>query len=82
MSIHSDRISPGGLPLGRKVPEYEKFLREKGFEKGTQIGIWIRDSEQGRQVIDVRDKKAYGYSFDEAETPVDIAMKVRKLKEG
>jgi len=82
MSVGSDRISPGGLPLGMEVPEYEKFLRDKGFEKGTQLGIWIRDSEEGRQVIDTRDEKVFGYSYDGAETPKEIALKVRKLKKG
>lgn len=82
MSIDFDRIASDGLPMARKVPEYKRYLREQGFREGTQLGIWIRDSEEGRQVIDTRDGKVYGYSFDGAETPKDIALKVRELKKG
>ncbi|MFO7992213.1 MAG: hypothetical protein R6U61_07995 [Thermoplasmata archaeon] len=82
MSDSFDRIASDGLPMARKVPEYERYLDEKDFKKGKQLGIWIRDSEEGRQVIDTRDGKVYGYSYDGAETPVDIAIKVRKLKKG
>lgn len=82
MSDNFNRLSPGGLPLGFKVREHEEYLKEKGFEKGTQLGIWIRDSEEGRQVIDTRDGKVFGYSYDGADTPKEIALKVRKLKKG
>ncbi|MFO7992420.1 MAG: hypothetical protein R6U61_09070 [Thermoplasmata archaeon] len=82
MSIGFDDIAPDGLPLARKVPEHKKYLQEQGFEKGTKLGIWVRDSDEGRQVIDTRDGKVCGYSYDGAEDPEKIALKVRELKKG
>jgi len=82
MSIGFDRIASDGLPMARKVHEYERYLSEQGFEKGTQLGIWIRDSEEGRQVIDTRDGKVIGYSYDGTEAPEETVLKVRELKKG
>jgi len=66
---------------GRQTKEADND-GEGSIRKRTYRTDKIRDSKEGRQMIDTRDGKVFGYSYDVAETPKEIALKVRKLKKG
>jgi len=55
-----------------------KYLEKNGFKKGKKGGIWTKSTDEGRQMIDLREG-VKAYSYDGAATPKKIAEKVKKL---